>query len=247
MKQDKPYTVDYFKLQSKSSLSSAKVIVPLIIKLVKPKSVIDVGCGVGAWLNVFQKNGIKDILGIDGRYVDLKMLLVRQDKFMGFDLSKLLKLNREFDLAISLEVAEHLPPDRANILINSLTRLAPVIVFSAAIPSQTGIGHLNEQWPEYWRNKFIKKGYLLIDCLRYKIWNNNNVDWWYAQNLFVYIRRNLLHNYPELDKEYKNRKNQSVSLVHPKCYLNIVNNYPRSIKSLSERLVKRVVAKIGGK
>lgn len=240
------YTQDYFKLQGKSSLLSAEEIVPLILKFIKPKSVVDVGCGTGAWLCVFQKYGIKDIFGIDGEYIDAKMLLIPDNKFLGIDLSRSLKLNRLFDVVISLEVAEHISPQKANTFIGSLTRLGPVIIFSAAIPSQSGEGHVNEQWPSYWENKFKRRGYVLIDCIRDKIWQNDKVEWWYAQNMFVYVRKSLLKNYSKLEKEYNYQNNSLISIVHPKCYLNIVNNYPKSIKSLSTRLVKRIFDKIRG-
>ena len=246
MSQRFPYTQDYFKLQGKSSLLSAEEIIPIIMKLIKPKSVVDVGCGVGAWLSVFQKYGIKDIFGIDGEYIDAKMLLIPKNKFLGFDLSKSLHINRIFDLVISLEVAEHIPAQKANNFVDSLTRLGPVIIFSAAIPSQSGEGHINEQWPLYWEDKFKRRGYVQIDCIRNKIWQNDKVDWWYAQNTFVYVRKSRLKNYSKLEKEYNNRNDSVVSIVHPKCYLNIVNNYPKSIKSLSKRLFKRVLNKILG-
>ena len=244
MSQRFPYTQDYFKLQGKSSLLSAEEIVPIILKLIKPKSVVDVGCGVGAWLSVFQKNGIKDIFGVDGEYINTKMLLMPKNKFLGFDLSQSLHINRLFDLVISLEVAEHIPAQKANNFVDSLTRLGPVIIFSAAIPSQSGEGHVNEQWPLYWEDKFKRRGYVQIDCIRNKIWQNDKVDWWYAQNMFVYVRYNQLKNYSKLKKEYNYRNTGAVPIVHPKCYLNIVNNYPKSIRALSTRLVKRVLEKI---
>ena len=100
--------------------------------------------------------------------------------FMSHDLTKNLKLNKTFDLAMSLEVAEHLPSDQAEIFVETLTKLAPVILFSAAIPGQGGMGHINEQWPDYWVNLFIKKGYQPIDYIRRKICNNDRVQWWYA-------------------------------------------------------------------
>lgn len=248
MKHHNPYTADYYNWQIISSLSSAKEVVPLIVKLVKPKSVVDIGCGLGTWLYVFNKEGIKDILGIDGKYIDIKTLLISKNKFLAFDLSKQFKVNRLFDLVISLEVAEHISPEGANNYIDTLTRLGPVIIFSAAIPFQSGKSHINLQWPEYWEKKFKKRGYVLIDCIRNKIWYNNKVDWWYAQNMFVYVRKYLLKNYPLLEKEYNNKRHNIVSIVHPRCYLKEINEEinkcPKSIKSLSIRLLKRVVEKI---
>lgn len=87
--------------------------VPLVLQLLPVRSVVDVGCGDGSWLSVFRKLGVTDILGVDGEYVDQDILQIPQDCFQALDLTKPFRLQRAFDLAISLEVAEHLPPDCA--------------------------------------------------------------------------------------------------------------------------------------
>ena len=63
------------------------------------------------------------------------------------DLAQPLQIDRRFDLALSLEVAEHLPPECGSEFVQTLTDLSSVILFSAAIPFQGGTDHLNEQWP----------------------------------------------------------------------------------------------------
>lgn len=132
------YTEQFYIDQRKSSRRSANEIVPLVLELIQPKSVIDVGCGVGAWLSVFRECGIEDILGVDGNWVDKNMLEIPENRFLVFDLTTPVLMNRHFDLVVSLEVAEHLPSECAEIFIDSLTRLGPTILFSAAIPFQRG-------------------------------------------------------------------------------------------------------------
>jgi hypothetical protein len=122
-------------------------------------------------------------------------------------------------LVLSLEVAEHLPIESGRTFIDSLTKLGPIILFSAAIPNQGGYCHLNEQWPEFWARYFLKNGFEVIDCIRKKIWNKNNVEWWYAQNLLLFVKKEYIEAHPELKKEYENTHISQLSLVHPRQYL----------------------------
>jgi hypothetical protein len=82
-------------------------------------------------------------------------------------------------------VAEHLHPDSADNLVETLTSLSSRILFSAAVPGQMGQNHLNEQWPEYWQEKFSGFGYVFHDVLRPVFWNNRQVPRWYKQNMFM--------------------------------------------------------------
>lgn len=218
------YNQQFYENQQQGSIKSAQVVVPMIINLIQPKSVVDVGCGVGSWLSVFADCGVDDYLGLDGEYVDEEMLLIPQVKYQSCDVKQSINLNREFDLAISLEVAEHLPANKAEDFVKSLTGLAPVVMFSAAIPYQGGTGHVNEQWPEYWQNYFHKYGYVLFDAIRAKIWNDAAVEPWYRQNIFLYLREDCIDRYPQVKKEVEGKQSLPLALVHPETYLyNIAN------------------------
>jgi SAM-dependent methyltransferase len=160
-------------------------IVPIIIELFHPASVIDVGCGNGSWLNVFLANGVEDVLGVDGPYVKKENLLISPENFSAANLEEPLRLSRRFDLAICLEVAEHLGPDHADTLIQSLVDLSDNIVFSGAIPGQGGEQHLNEQPPQFWQQLFQQKGFHTYDVIRPKIWDDKEIFWWYRQNVFI--------------------------------------------------------------
>jgi len=183
-----PYSANFFSMQQGGSFDSAEVIVPLILSLFKVTSVVDVGCGVGGWLHAFERNGISDYLGLDGDYVPTSMLKIPAEKFRARDLTHLVDIGRPFDLACSLEVAEHLPPTCADPFVAALVDCAPVILFSAAIPRQGGTAHLNEQWASYWAAKFEQRGYVAVDCIRPHIYGNERIEWWYRQNIIVFCR-----------------------------------------------------------
>jgi SAM-dependent methyltransferase len=152
------YTNQYFSALEIGVIPSARVIVPLVLGLVRARSVIDIGCGRGAWLKVFRENGVTDIHGMDGSHVDPESLLIDPSEFTAADLARPFTIARTYDLAVCLEVAEHLPAAAAPALVRELTRAAPVVLFSAAIPGQQGLGHVNEQWPMYWSRLFESHG-----------------------------------------------------------------------------------------
>lgn len=220
-----------------NALSSAENIVPLLIKLFNPQSIIDVGCGLGTWLSVFQQKQVNDILGVDNpANHDLRMLVIPQENFLAHDLTQPLKLDQRFDLTLCLEVAEHLPMMYAPQLIKSLTQLSNIIVFSAAIPYQGGIHHVNEQWPTYWIQLFEAEGFVVLDCIRNHIWNNEEIEYWYRQNLFVFIKEEVLmaQNSLRLLKE----KYQSIpsSLVHPYLWDRAIHHKDEQIANLNKHI-----------
>jgi SAM-dependent methyltransferase len=216
------YTKDFYNGIRDYSQQSAEVIVPLILEILHCNQVIDIGCGDGTWLKVFQENGVKEILGVDGSYVDQNTLVIPKDKFIPYDLKTTLEIDKKFDLAMSLEVAEHLPEDCAELFINSLVSISPVVLFSAAIPHQGGDNHINEQWQDYWADKFRKRDYVAIDYIRSKVWNNSKVAYWYRQNMLLFVHSSYLENNRLLEEKLKNhivRSSMSLSAIHPVFYL----------------------------
>ena len=164
----------------------------------KPQSVVDVGCGHGTWLAVFVELGILEYCGIYGDYIDPSALDIPADRFIAADSAQPLRLDRRFDLVVTLEVAEHLPKTDASTFVQSLTELGPVVLFSAAIPFQGGENHLNEQWPDYWAHLFHNRGYRAVDCLRKKTWHNDKVEPWYAQNILLFVHPDEIASSPRL-------------------------------------------------
>lgn len=171
---------------------SAEIVVPIILDLFKINSVLDVGCGLGTWLKVFLDHGVENIQGIDGSYVDLKRLFIDQEHFLPLDLTKHFQFDKNYDLVISLEVAEHLPFSSADQFVACLCKSSDLVIFSAAIPGQGGQMHVNEQWPDYWKEKFLRHGYIQYDLIRPAIWEDSNIDVWYRQNMFVYAKKEYL-------------------------------------------------------
>src|SRR4029077_4199049 len=114
-----------------------------------------------------------------------------------------------------LEVAEHLPGFSAGAFVESLKKAGPVGRFAAAIPFQGGVNHVNEQWAEYWVKLFAQRGYGVIDCIRRRIWDNEQVVYYYAQNMLIFCRRDVLQNHPALRAEQQSVAGP-LSMVHPK-------------------------------
>jgi SAM-dependent methyltransferase len=206
------YDRTFYKSFRNLSHSSAREIVPLILQLIPVASVCDVGCGDGTWLQVFREQRVTDIVGIDGEYVTRDLLQIPVSDFQPMDLRHRISLARRFDLAISLEVAEHLPESRAASLAEDLTRLAPLVLFSAALPGQGGRDHVNEQWQTYWAAMFSQYDYTFCDVVRPKIWKNRRIAYWYRQNILLFCDRRSLETSPELAASAHSLR---LPLVHP--------------------------------
>jgi len=219
MKADDDYDPIFFAKNNATSSKSAEIIVPLIIDLVSPHSVIDIGCGTGTWLSVFKAHNVDEITGVDGHWVQDEMLLIPKSCFLAYDLTQSLNIERRFDLAVSLEVAEHLDRRCARNFVSTLVKLSSVIVFSAAIPFQDGTHHVNEEWPDFWAKLFGEHEYVPIDCIREMIWNNEDVAWWYAQNILVFAEKKYVLNNPKLQRAFELTRVSQLSIVHPGMHL----------------------------
>jgi hypothetical protein len=193
--------------------TAANIIVPKLLELLKLNSVVDVGCGLATWLKVFQDNNVATILGVDGHFVDRKLLKIANEDFLEHDLELPLVLNKKFDLALSLEVAEHLKFESADIFVQSLVSASDTIVFSAAIENQGGQNHINEQWPNYWIEKFQNQGYYCLDIVRPMFWDDKDVECWYKQNILLFTNKS------EHIEKFKNFNSfQGNSIVHPELF-----------------------------
>jgi SAM-dependent methyltransferase len=214
-----PYTERFFQSHREGARRSAEAIVPLVLTLIRPGSVLDIGCGLGTWLAAFRRHGVDDVLGVDGHHVDAQRLEIPVDRFVAADLERPVLLGRQFDLVVSLEVAEHLPETSADVFVDTLTSHGPAVLFSAAIPFQGGADHRNEQWPAYWAERFRDRGYAATDCIRQAVWTNDDVDWWYAQNTLLYVRRDRIDRQPILQRALAATAPTPLGLVHPRKYL----------------------------
>jgi SAM-dependent methyltransferase len=210
------YDRGYFEAHLELTKRSAEVVVPLVTALLEPRSVCDVGCGRGIWLSVFEQHGVTEVLGMDGDYVDRELLEIDPDRFRSVDLEEEgVPASGRFDLAVSLEVAEHLPDSAATGFVDGLVALAPAVLFSAAVPGQGGNRHVNEQWPDYWRALFDKHDYEPIDCIRPVIWEQREVRIWYRQNTLLYASRTLIESSERLSEARARYADRPLSVVHP--------------------------------
>jgi SAM-dependent methyltransferase len=212
------YTPEFFSSLEHGSLASARTVVPMLLEFLRPNTVVDVGCATGAWLAAFREAGVEDVWGVDGGRVDPAALLFPAERFLVRDLRRPWTAGVRADLVVSLEMAEHLPPECADDFIESLVRCGPVVLFSAAVPGQGGYGHYNEQWPEYWAARFERHGYLPIDCLRHRIWNNPTVPFWYRQNILLFADRARVETDAALQARYEASRGFPLSIVHPDLY-----------------------------
>lgn len=148
------YDADFYATETKIATQSAKVVLPWVFEKVQPFSVIDVGCGTGGWASVAKQLGA-NILGVDNGVPEDQLVI---DEYLDWDLNDGYECH-EFDLAICLEVAEHLPEEAAVPLVNGLA-CAEAVLFSAATPGQPGVGHVWCQPHDYWHDLFAPHGLL---------------------------------------------------------------------------------------
>jgi SAM-dependent methyltransferase len=183
----------FMQYAAHSSAYSATAVTSILHQQIALKSVLDVGCARGTWLRAWTELGIADVHGIDGDYVDRRMLEIPTSNFTATNLNVAFDLGRQFDLVQSLEVGEHIEESASHVFADSLACHARrYILFSAAPPGQGGEYHINEQPYEFWRQKFEERGFATLDVVRPLIIENKRISYWYRYNTILFIRRNLL-------------------------------------------------------
>jgi len=185
------YDGDFYSAQKMGSKISAHHYLSHLFGLFKPKSLVDFGCGVGTWIKEANEIGIETVLGLDGNWVQsVDNFLGDNILFKEVDLNTPQILPQQFDMVMSLEVAEHLNPENSQQFIKSLCKAGDVIMFGAAYIGQPGRDHRNCQKHSYWADLFDKEGYKPFDLFRSKFWGSDIVEPWYQQNTFLYIKEN---------------------------------------------------------
>ncbi|MCP5155760.1 MAG: methyltransferase domain-containing protein [Ectothiorhodospiraceae bacterium] len=223
MQRHRTLTTDYdrqfYARQVEGARRSAQIVVPLLLDLVAVGSVCDVGCGVGAWLRAFSDRGVSDVLGLDGDHVETDLLEIPASCFRAHDLTQPIRLERRFDLAVSLEVAEHLPASCAEDFVASLTAIGSMVLFSAAVPGQGGRGHVNERWQSYWARLFEARGFRAVDHLRWMVWSHDDVKFWYRQNMMLYVHADAVDASDRLRDLARQTSLARLDVVHPMLHL----------------------------
>jgi len=178
-------TVNYQHSDDIWKLDGARVVLACLFATHKPQSILDVGCGPGTWLAAALEMGITDLIGLEGVDITSEMRFVPDQYIRLQDLTTDWNVARRFDIALCLEVAEHLDACHSDELITKLTAHANTVVFAAAIPGQPGYHHVNCQWPAYWQARFNACGFACYDTFRWQIWQDTRIEPWYRQNLFI--------------------------------------------------------------
>lgn len=251
------YSDDFYEGQMTGSLRSAVKYVDFVSTIYRPKSVADLGCGRGTWLKAFKDKGAAKVVGYDGPWNTQNNMVDQAIEFHSVDLNKPIDTGNteRFDLAMSLEVAEHLEASSASNFVDSLTRLSDVVLFSAAFTQQGGTNHINEQPHTYWAQLFALRDYVPYDLFRPLFWGDEEVEFWYQQNIFLYVKKNapvagLLSSVGH--QPMKNIK--FMDCVHPTLYGSRIQQastrallkrlaiaaIPRSLRPLAQR-IKRAV------
>ena len=190
------YDATFYEYINRGAIRSAEIILGRLLQVLRITSVVDFGCGQGAWLSVWQRLASAAVLGVDGDYVNRDALLIDKGAFKPWDLTQALACERRFDLCQSLEVAEHLPDAAADTFVKTLVDHADMVMFSAAVPGQGGENHINEQHYAYWRAKFRRHDYLPADFLRPFIATNREVEAWYRYNTLLYVKASTIPALP---------------------------------------------------
>lgn len=236
------YDEQFYEQQKTNSLNSAKVILAHLFDQFRPSSVVDFGCGVGTWLAAAKElNGNSgSYLGLDGEWGGKEKIIPPGIEFLPKDLSGPIQLGRRFDLAISLEVAEHLPEQSAPGFIESIARSSDIVLFGAAIPNQGGVNHINEQYQSYWCQIFAELGFICLDAIRPYFFDDHRVGVAYRQNAFLYVKEDsnndaLFRVYPKVNPKMLNAVHPIVFERHSKRFFDT--------KFLLKRLIKNAVGK----
>lgn len=226
------YSNQFFDYIDAGARTSARVMIDVVQPWLKVKSVLDLGSGRGVWLGEWIKAGVTDVAAVDGDYVDRDQLAVPKAQFHAADLTKAVDLDRRFDLAQSLEVGEHLPESASKVLVDSLTRHADRVLFSAAVPGQGGEFHINEKPLSFWQDLFTKHGYAPFDCVRPMLKDAVGVEPWYRYNTVLYANANGQKGLPPEVLASEIRNGQKVPLVGSlgwRLRLGVVSLMPRAM------------------
>ena len=160
------------------AIRSARAILPMMLELIPPpETAVDVGGGEGWWGAYLAEHCGTEVVCLDGEIVEGTPIPVIET-----DLEQPGSVGGPYDLGICVEVAEHLTPERGPSFIAELCQAAPAWVFSAAIPGQTGIVHVNCRWQSYWADEFKRNGFKVTQAA-WRVWRNTFVEAWYRQNL----------------------------------------------------------------
>lgn len=202
--------------------AAANKIFNILLEFLQPRSILDVGCGLGTWLAAARDLGITDGWGIEGPWIDLSQLDIPQSQISLCDLEHAFSLQRQFDLVLCLEVAEHLSQQAADSLVAALTSHGQTVLFSAAIPYQGGHHHVNEQFLDYWAKLFLARDFAALDIFRPRLWEDSEIPTYLRQNVVLFAHRSVIDSHAPMRNELSIRR--PLSIVHPDLYSRVASS-----------------------
>jgi SAM-dependent methyltransferase len=159
----------------------------------RARSLADIGCGTGGFAAEFQRRGLR-VVGCEYSAIGRRWAGRAGVRVVPFDAADPVQgplPDGPYDVAISLEVAEHVPAPLADVLIAFIAGASGAIVFTAAHPGQGGTGHVNEQPKVYWIEKFAARGFAHDDAAAGRIaalLRERGVSNYLHQNMMVFRR-----------------------------------------------------------
>jgi SAM-dependent methyltransferase len=208
----------FYRYQRAGAALSAARVLPVVRQHIGFRSVLDVGCGAGAWVKAHQDMGIETCIGIDGDYVDRSVLLMERNNFHARDITRPFDLGRQFDIVQCLEVAEHVPCESSDTLIDNIVRHGRLVLFSAAPPGQGGEHHINERPYPFWRDAFLRRGFHLFDFVRPAIRDDAQIEPWYRFNVLFFAHQSAIGALPSGVTDFRVLDDGRITDVSPLAY-----------------------------
>ncbi len=208
------YSKNFYRTRHQDTKYAAHKILSILKNILPLRSIVDFGCGTGTWLLAAENLGFKELEGYEGNWLNKSMYKCNKATLTTHNLEDKINTIKRYDIALSLEVAEHLSAKRAHSFVEELCNIANIVLFSAAIPGQGGTHHINEQWQSYWVKKFNENNFSAYDVVRPKIWNDPKISFWYKQNILLFINNDIVS-----DLELQKNIPFITDIIHPEQYL----------------------------
>jgi SAM-dependent methyltransferase len=183
------YDANYYRFIDAEALTASNAMAQTIVQHFKPGTLVDVGCGTGAFLAAVRDRSVQTF-GLEYSAAGLEYCAKRNLNVHRFDLASASPPPvPRCDVCTSFEVAEHLPPELADRFMETLVVLAGTVILTAATPGQGGAGHINEQPHQYWIDKAKAHGLVFEESLSNhwrEEWRSANLPFWYANNVMIF-------------------------------------------------------------